>query len=361
MKIFSHIKVDVFGLNQNKLLQNLQNKNLKIISYKRISHTHSCFLISQKSFNSAQKDGFFEKFEVKIKPIKSLAYFLWSVPKRIGLVVGMVIVLLFCHFAKDYVFSISISGASAVQEHQIQEFLKSQNVEVGKKWSQISLRELENSIFVEVPTASNVVAKRQGSRLVISLGKSVPIRQTLGDIVAPADGKIESIEVSRGVAIKSKGDLVRAGEVIVKAGQSGKCSALICFRVYLQSSVAVRAHQTEFVRSGKSTTKIKFYCFWQKQQNPKESPYQLFEFEQTKSQVYQNFFLPFTKVTSTWFELVEKQVSEEEATNKAKQRALFLATQNLKDARLELESYDEHQENGQKFVDCFVEAVLHLG
>lgn len=362
MKIFSHLKVTASGLNQNLLLQKIQKSGVNISCYKRVNHSCSTFLISEKNFNKIKKQGLLERFDIQTSPSVSLAYFFWRVPVRIGLLSGLLAVTIFCILFSQYMFNISITGCTAEQRQQIQQVLNERNIKGGTGWKNINLKELEAQIFATIPTSSNVVARRNGIKLEISVGQAALQRKTKGDIVAQESGTIDSIEVSSGVALKKKGDLVLKGEVIVKADASGYCSAKVNFRVYRQSSVAVKNYQTEWVRSGDVLSTSKYYAFYQKQLPPQmEVPFARYQVEVKREECFLYLFLPYTRVTTMYYGLVEKQVDEKVAKERATEDAYKLASNGISQNQIVHTRYEYHTQNDLNFVDCFIEAVILLG
>ena len=108
-------------------------------------------------------------------------------------------------------------------------------------------------------------------------------------------------------------------------------------------------------------TFVKYINFWEDANSfSPSSPYSEYESEKTVNECFYNLFLPLKKISITYFETIEQKVSDEQALQRAKNQAYQLATNRLNGRTPAMEKFDFHESNGQKFVDCFIEAVIKL-
>lgn len=356
--IKNKIKVTLFGLNQNHFLQECQKHKIAIKNYVQKSRAQSSFIVSDANYKKLKSLGLFDRYSVKSKPISGLKFWLLKLPQQIGLLSGLLLSVMFTIFSSQKVLKINIVAPNDQTKSEIIGVLKSNNISIGTNWNSIDTSKIESTIFNSIKTTSNVSAKKDGSCLIISTGALSATAIRTYPIIAPEDCTIESIEVARGVANFEAGDLVQKGEIIVSPNQNGQIIASVKIRVYHQSSVAVSQFLHALVRSGSSAQKTKIIWPFQSQDFNFPCAYEQFEKETITTNCFSNFLLPIKKVTVIYHELKPAIISEAKATEQAKAKAKSLIEKEIKN--IDKISYKEREQNGQKFVDCFAEAVLEL-
>lgn len=357
MKIFSHVAVEAVGLNQNQLFQLVCKQNVALFNVVRISKDRSRFVLSKKDFEKLKSEGVFARYQLKVWEKPSAAYYFYYFPKRIGLFAAALLMILCAVFCSQTLFVVEINAANALQTQQIKEYLKKNNIKMGRRWADISTKKIESDLFDCTDSASNIVVRRQGTRLVVEMQQTQQSAVVEGPIVAPRTGTIEKIVVAKGTATKKEGELVVAGEKIVLPDQNGQSQAKIALRTYNQSSVAVSRFLIQKVRSGKKIAKSQLVWPFCKPKLPSKTvKYNQYEVV-VKTEECLGFLLPLKKYTVEFFELVDQKVDQNQAIELAKQKALELATNGQQPNKM---FFEIRQQNGEVFVDCFAEFVVDL-
>lgn len=146
-------------------------------------------------------------------------YFLLSLYRSIGVVVGCLIIALTAIYASDVIFSFEFTGSASNCGWLAKEYLYSHGIKPFTKFSDIDLNVVEDGLLAELDCLSFVSVKKSGNRLVVDMALSREKPQTLkGDVYSlcsDCDGEIESIKVYRGTATVCEGDFVKAGDLLV--------------------------------------------------------------------------------------------------------------------------------------------------
>ena len=356
--IKSKFEVKLVGFNQNRFLEECAKHKINLKDYIRHSRTKSSFIIFAWQFEKAKKLGLFDRFEVEKTELKSFVFYFFHLPQRIGLLAGFLLFVLLVYFASHKVLDIKISTTSFEQTQLIQKLLKEHNIQVGTDWSSVELKSLESDIFANVKNSTNVVVKKKGSVLFIESGEKTESKVRHGAIVAPENCVVEYIEVARGTALKHSGDIVQKNQVIVAPNENNETIATVKIRVFRQASVAVFQFLYQNERTGKSISKSKLVWPWQKSNFDFDCSYENYEKKVEQTECFLNFILPLKKVVVTYFELALCKIDDKQAVCLAKEKAKKFATAELE--VVDKISFEEREQNGQKFVDCFAETVIKL-
>ncbi len=139
----------------------------------------------------------------------------------LGGVIGVALFIVICLSLQNYIFAIDVLGSGACYSSQTISVANSVGAKKFAKFSSVNLKELEQKILSTNSGLSFVSCKRYGNRLVISTylstSKEEPLINDNKEIISSYNGVLESISVLRGTALKSVGETVSVGDVIVGA------------------------------------------------------------------------------------------------------------------------------------------------
>lgn len=213
------VRYEVKGLNQDRLIARLRKKGLALYDVKKISNRKMYISVNfneSKNFFAITKELCYNVRKVRLtgkgKPIFQLM-------KNFGLVIGAVIFLFCTVIADDFVFNLSFTGNGSIYKREVIEYLSMQGVTRFSRFSSINLERLEDEILSSNSHLTFVSAEKKGKTLSIYLVlKSDGVERlegNLSELKSNVNGRIESIKVYRGTAVKSVGDTVGVGDVIV--------------------------------------------------------------------------------------------------------------------------------------------------
>ena len=208
----------VCGLNLGDLVNNLKRKGVSVIDAKK-TDDKTLYL----AVNYQDREKFFaitDKMCYNITYIrdKGALKFLFALKTCAGLIIGAVAFLIISVLSDDLVFAVEYRGTGSVYKRKTDEFLKSRNVGVFSRFSDIDIPALADGILAYNDGLSFAECYKYGNRLIIYSAVSKTPVKTLNtgsySLVSDTDGVIESIKVYRGTALKSAGDRVNKGEEI---------------------------------------------------------------------------------------------------------------------------------------------------
>ena len=210
---------EITGLNQDRLLNLLAKKDVKLYEIRKFSN---------KKMRLAIKMHEIEKFFAitrnlcyNIKRVKSGGKFypVYRLSKRIGLTLGAIFFTVWLYFSSGFIYSVEYVGTGAVIKSEVTALLQSKGIGKYSKFSSIDLAVLSDEILAFSNKLSFAKCKKSGNRLIIELVLAqTNEKESLGKtsaIYSNVNGVIEDIKVYRGTAQKGIGDAVSLGELLV--------------------------------------------------------------------------------------------------------------------------------------------------
>ena len=355
--IKNKVQVTIEGLNQNNFLSCCQTNKIGIKNYMRLSKSKSSFQMSLNDFYVAQRKQLFQFFKTKYRFISGPIFALTKITQNIGFVLGFIVVFVAIQIASQKVLKINIKTKSPeLKEQIIQQLIRTENT-VGKNWKDINLKEIESGLFSEIRNASNVSVIKDGCVLKITASNAQITKVRNENIVAPEDCVVEYLQVAKGTAKVEQGNIAKKGQVIVEM-VNGETCATVKIRLFHQASVAISQFMFKKERTGECVQRTKLIWPWQEQSFDFCCNYEEYEKEIEIVECSNAILLPIKKVTITYHQLKLTEVNEQQALKNAKAKAQMLATSEFTSTNKL--TFEIRETNGQKFVDCFAEAVIEL-
>jgi similar to stage IV sporulation protein len=178
------------------------------------------FYLSVKDYKRLKPIVRKTKTRPKIRVKKGLPFLLQRLKKRVGLLIGGI---LFCGLLYTYslfLWSIEIEGGYTHTEVALKKYLKTIEVEVGKRKSQLDCTAIEEALRKEYKDIGWVSCEIKGSKMVIKIKETLLVEEKEDNedpihLIAPAEGEIASIIVRKGTLMVRKGDKVAAGDILI--------------------------------------------------------------------------------------------------------------------------------------------------
>ena len=308
MKNFNY-HINLKGVNIDRLLLNLNSKNIKLKNLKRKSHTELDFFISKSDYLSIEKylkDFDIQIVDVGVKKIKAVA---WSL---IAVWLSIPIMVLCAFVCSNYIWKIEVNGLNKISRQQLNEILLEENVKVGSK-KNLSVDKLEKALLSHGEFAQ-VSCYYRGTTLFINLSEKLVFSPPEYEpIRANYNGIILDYTLKKGTINFIKGEFVKEGDILVypyiydKHGNKIKVEpdCEIKAKIYLNSTKTL--HQKEIILSpsGKVKKHTNILFNNKKFSYKKVQPFVFYEIK-----VYNKYIssvLPFIKQTVLYYELVEKE------------------------------------------------------
>lgn len=140
---------------------------------------------------------------------------------RTGFLVGMMLCLFFLYYSSLFIWKITVDGQYTHTEEEIIKFLKTQEITVGTKISDINAALAEEEMRKQFNDIGWVSVEITGTRLYVHLAETnMPVESestvmAASDIVASHDGMIRSIITRKGTPMVTENDMVKKGDILV--------------------------------------------------------------------------------------------------------------------------------------------------
>lgn len=181
-----------------------------------------------------------------------------SVNHKPTIVITSIISLLTIIVLSSFVWDIRVEGETEASEEFVEAALQDSGFYIGKIWALCDLGKIETELLSSNPRFSWININRRGTvaYVVVSDNKN-PEDDTYtpngyANIVAADDCVIEEIRVVRGKAMVKKGDVVKAGDLLICGIESSENSGELC---YAEGEVIGRMLDTVSVFVGRNYEK----------------------------------------------------------------------------------------------------------
>ena len=139
--------------------------------------------------------------------------------RNFGLALGAILFAVLTALSGDFIFGFTYQGSGAVCEREVSEYLAARGVTVFSRFSELDFKALSADILADNPRLTFVRCEKSGNRLIVKLalkenGEGVISPAPL-PLIACADGVLEELRVYRGTAVKTVGEEVKAGDILV--------------------------------------------------------------------------------------------------------------------------------------------------
>lgn len=214
----SSVTFEIEGLNQLKLINTLKNEGIAL-NVNRQNQKLMIVTVDRKS--KAKTIELVDKlgFSYSVTSEKSAVTSLKSALPRLGLVVGLIVMIALSVYATSFLWKIEISGNDRIDELTIIRILKDKGISIGAK-KNFTAVEVEDALL-KLDDISAVSAEIKGTTLKIDIIESTvisPVKQE-GEIVSLYDAEITRIIVNSGSAKVKIGDRIPIGAVLIESAE----------------------------------------------------------------------------------------------------------------------------------------------
>ena len=290
MKKEGRVQVTLSGLSMERLMNELSRRGVKMDQVKRGKHREITAVVSRRNERVLREIAGEKGYQVsKARPVgllRALRRLLdrWGLAAGAALGIGLVI------WGMGFVWAVRVENAGPY-EGEVRTYLQELGIRPGTPRSAVSLDGLSDRLEWRFPRIKWARASWEGVTLVVHLdeGTPPPGRETekgSGDVVAAEDGVILRITTFAGTPQAKPGDLVRAGQVLIKGEEkrgNDKTEPVlaqgeIIARVWVSARVRMEAKETVSQPTGGEavtrTIDLPFYR-WQAGEKPDYAAYDL--------------------------------------------------------------------------------------
>ncbi len=182
--------------------------------------------ISRKDFLQLKEICYKTRSRVRIRLRRGIRFVLFKYRKHYSFLAGMCLSGLMLYACSLFAWDISFTGNSEYTDSFLAKYLSTIGVHAGMPLRDIDCSSIEHSLRSEYDNITWVSAQINGTRLIIHIkendgAKGEPVNEEdERDIVASADGTVESIVTRKGTPLVKEGDTVKKGQVLVSGAVS---------------------------------------------------------------------------------------------------------------------------------------------
>jgi similar to stage IV sporulation protein len=273
--------------------------------------------------------------------------------KQKGLIVGFFLATALLVLSSFFVWDIRIEGANVIHEKTILEALEKRGLYLGAFIPFVDTEIMEQALILDVEELSFVSINRRGTIAYVEVRErmretQIVDRNTPSNLIASADGQIEALRITGGVAAVKLGETVKKGDLLV--GGIIDSAALGYRTVRARGEVLARTTKTYQIEIPYETTE-KIYTgriFSQKSVKIFSKTIKLFgkdsistsscdriESEQ-RIYLFGLIALPvfITETSFAEYETIQKTLTQQEALLSAQKQLLSLRENELSDAEI---------------------------
>jgi similar to stage IV sporulation protein len=182
--------------------------------------------INLRDFDKIEELAQKSNTKVKIIGKRGITFFIIKLRGRFALMLGVFIFAGLLYYLSGFIWKVDIQTENNLTPYEIRQQLTSFGVVPGIRKSQINIYELQDKMIKSNEDVMFFKAQIEGSRLLVSAYEKIPPPSVLADdvpcnLVAKKDGQVIRVFTSAGTSIVKPGDMVRAGQLVVK-GEQGK-------------------------------------------------------------------------------------------------------------------------------------------
>ena len=194
-------------------------KNIYIWNISKINNKFyfNTYINNYKLIHKLSK-GYIVKFRVHRK--YGLPFIIYKYRKRIGLITGFSLFIVFIMIMSEFIWVIEIHGNKTINTSQLINFISSKKIRPGKFRKNIDVRSIERETLLKFKNISWISINIVGSKAIIEINECTLPPKNIDsgapcNIIASKSGIIDHIEAYQGQNIVDIGDFVKKGQLLV--------------------------------------------------------------------------------------------------------------------------------------------------
>ncbi len=313
----SKMLVQLEGVSSINLLNQLVANNIAVSNYTKIGAKSVKFEINASIYPQLLVLAKEKCYNVNILRDKPFVRLLNCARARLGIVIGIVIVVVCNVLFSRFTFSYHIMGLDTLAEQTVVDKLQSFGIRKGKI-NHFDNAQLEVYLRKEIPQISLVSVATKGNVLIVNIKEKLPeIDTSHVAITAPQNMLITDLQVIAGTPMVKVGDVAVKGTELVAPyyydaeGKQISCQpiAKVTGDVWYVGSVQFQEDRVEYKRTGKKIRNATYYM-GSKQifATTKPVTFATYEVVERKVSAFKNLFFPFNIAYKYYFETKPIQV-----------------------------------------------------
>ncbi|MCQ2455673.1 MAG: sporulation protein YqfD [Clostridia bacterium] len=212
--ICGFLEIEIKGEQNEKLLNTAHKKRINLW-HLRFNKNTVFARLKPKDFKKLRSIR--NKQKIIIKKKRGLVFGLKKALARKGIIIGVVLFILIIEASSMFVLGINVTSNRKIDEGAVINTLSQLGVKEGALRKNIDTNYVAQKLMLTVPDANWAAVNIEGCKVTVNLNIKKPVKKERkpSNLIAKADGIITKIDVQSGETIKSVGDKVKKGEIIV--------------------------------------------------------------------------------------------------------------------------------------------------
>lgn len=214
-----YLIVRIKGSSVERFINLCINNNINIWDISD-NNNYKTLHISKKSYNELEQ--YIEKtgVTIEITDKKGLPFLFYRYKKRKLFLLGLIIFISLIYSFSFFIWDINISGEDIYTDEQIIKKLEEYDIGIGSPKAKIDCSKLEKALRDDFEDIAWISCELKGTRLNISINETIlpekiEENDTPCNIIAVKDGLISDIYIESGTKVRSKGDEVKKGDILI--------------------------------------------------------------------------------------------------------------------------------------------------
>jgi len=322
------VRVELGGLNLSNILKKIADANIVIKNLKKKDNRCISFRIGFFDYQKMMDLLEIIEFNLKIKETKTIFIYFRKFVWISGVMLGIILSFSWFISTSSFVSCVHIIGGDSSHicengnkciffgenKQELEEYINSLGVRNGEKLSSLNKSNIERAILAKYKSVSSCVVEIKGVEVFVSihegtLENSDKLAPSM-NIVAPENGIVKTITVSRGKQKVKSGEVVKKGQILIQGTEGVSAIGSVEMSLFFVSSKVHAENKVELVRTGNffETSAIDVFGLTiLKDKNPKHG-FTYFEVEKIDTFTSPNLFLPIKNVRYRYYELHEENV-----------------------------------------------------
>lgn len=220
------ITIEIIARVPEKFLNLLWKNDITIKNIRRRNLTTIYAEINLKDYREICDLAKRAKARIKIIDRKGISFLVLKFNRRRTIVGGLLIFICLIYYLSTFMWGIKINTEKNVSPYEIRQDLVELGVKPGVAKRKLDLTVIEEKLVKTNDSIMWVRARIEGSQLIVSVAErqappNIEVDNETSNIIASKDGVIERVYTNSGTAVVENGQVVQAGDLLVK-GEQGK-------------------------------------------------------------------------------------------------------------------------------------------
>ncbi len=260
------ITFEIKGSKTEEFLNICAKKGLDLfeIEFGKDKTVMSCLVATYKQIQKIKIKGLHRK----IKEKRGVRFIVYRYRKRVGILVGSIMMIALLIFLSGFVWNIDVTGNERLSTNVILQTLEECGFCEGERKNRLDISEIENQMMMRLPDLSWISINLDGSFAHIEVKERTmpPVSEDVSrpsNLIASMDGQIVKMEIVKGKPMVLVGSGVVKGELLVAGLYNDKKDNIIIEhssgRVLARSELKKTFELSLTSESVAGTEQIKFY------------------------------------------------------------------------------------------------------